>query len=322
VRVAAAAKKFVVVLAGLALLAPFTARAALPEPAKFIAEIDAGRLDPESFDFTAAGYWQLPVPERQAWFSGAMMALDLPNLKTPPCAALTQSRWRALIWMQMLNQVPDAAAWSKNFSALRTRVAEFDRHIDELGTSAPQPGVRPNVNALLARAARDQAARSGFEPRWTQDLPSVAAGNWLSVVSTRMGRHDCVNTEWLRAEIAKIGWFDIPTYGAAADDAAWLLTQHADLNPDFQREVLAKLHALPAGSTSQKNLAFLHDRVAGADGKPQRYGTQGNCQPDGSWQPKPSEDPERLDERRKSLGLAPIAEHALRMRQNCSQPTP
>ena len=129
---------------------------------------------------------------------------------------------------------------------------------------------------------------------------------------------DCDNTRWLGQELAKSGWFDIPTYGTEADQNAWLLVQHADVNRDFQREVLTLLEALPAGHTSPKNLAFLHDRVARGEGKPQRYGTQGSCQKDGTWVPHETEHPHTLDARRRAVGLEPIAEHALEMaRHNC-----
>jgi hypothetical protein len=45
------------------------------------------------------------------------------------------------------------------------------------------------------------------------------------------------------------------------------------------------------------------------------------CQPDGSWRPLPTEDPEHLDKRRVSLGMKPIAEHAVVVaRESCPRP--
>jgi hypothetical protein len=72
--------------------------------------------------------------------------------------------------------------------------------------------------------------------------------------------------------------------------------------------MLAKLEALPAGQTDGKRLGYLVDRVAGAEGRAQKYGTQGQCK-DGQWIPHESEDPQNLDQRRASLGMEPIAEH-------------
>jgi hypothetical protein len=72
--------------------------------------------------------------------------------------------------------------------------------------------------------------------------------------------------------------------------------------------MLDKLQALPPGQTSGKRLGYLFDRVARADGRLQRYGTQGMCK-DGSWTPFESEDPANLDQHRAALGMEPIAEY-------------
>ena len=73
--------------------------------------------------------------------------------------------------------------------------------------------------------------------------------------------------------------------------------------------MLAKLQALPPGDTDAKRIGYLWDRVALAEGRPQRYGTQGRCA-DGVWTPQDIEDPENVDKRRASLGMEPIGEHA------------
>jgi len=192
---------------------------------------------------------------------------------------------------------------------LRARLAELD---DMLAKSAPEkPSDNPLVQELLLRFARDQAVRGVFtEPRWTHGLPPLAQKNWMTTFLTRMGAIDCDNTAWLRKQLAIVGWFSIPKYGAEADTAAWHLVQHADRNKDFQREMLAKLHALPPGDTDSKRIGYLWDRVAMGEGRPQRYGTQGRCEADGTWKPFDSEDPAHLDERRAKLGMEPIAEHA------------
>ena len=126
---------------------------------------------------------------------------------------------------------------------------------------------------------------------------------------TRMTAIDCDNTAWLKQQLPRIGWFTIPKYGEEADKAAWHLVQHADREPAFQVEMLARLQALPPGETSGTRIGYLWDRVATKKGQPQRYGTQGQCKGD-QWVPNESEDPANLDKRRASLGMEPIAEHA------------
>jgi hypothetical protein len=67
--------------------------------------------------------------------------------------------------------------------------------------------------------------------------------------------------------------------------------------------------ALPKDEVSQRNLAYLTDRVLLAEGKKQIYGTQYHTV-DGKMEPKPLEDPENVDRRRAEAGLEPLAEYA------------
>lgn len=115
-------------------------------------------------------------------------------------------------------------------------------------------------------------------------------------------------------ELLKIyNWFSISTFGAIADDQAWLIVQHADLQPEFQRMVLARLEKLyPSGETKPANYAYLYDRVATnapTPGQLQRYGTQGKCVGVALWEPNPIEDPDKVDERRATVGLEPMSEY-------------
>ena len=104
-------------------------------------------------------------------------------------------------------------------------------------------------------------------------------------------------------------WFTISEFGLEGNQNAWLLVQHADHDPPFQRQVLTILEPLAAkGETNPKKYAYLYDRVASSFAEPkerklQRYGTQGMCSGPGTWEPLPVEDPDKLDERRAAIGL-------------------
>jgi len=78
---------------------------------------------------------------------------------------------------------------------------------------------------------------------------------------------DTVNTNDL-ADLLKIyGWIRISDFGTAADQNAWLLVQHADHDPVFQKEILGRLGKLyKSGETSPQNYAYLVDRVAASWG--------------------------------------------------------
>jgi len=279
--------------------------ATFPDATSFLQGVHSGKLNPETYDFDAAGLFQLPALERANWQGEVFGALlNVGPQVVSGCAAVSQQNGVALAWVQVASQSKDAADWKANVEALRGRLAEMDQ---ELTRSAPaKPSNDPLVQELLARFARDQDVRVKIfmEKKWTDGLPKVATDNWLMAATPRMTAIDCDNTAWLKQQLPKIGWFTIPKYGEEADTAAWHLVQHADREPAFQREMLDKLQALPPGHTDRKRIGYLFDRVARAEGRPQRYGTQGTCK-GATWEPHALEDPDRVDEYRASLGMKP-----------------
>jgi len=64
-----------------------------------------------------------------------------------------------------------------------------------------------------------------------------------------------------------------------------------------------------AGEMRASSLALLEDRVRLREGKPQLYGSQVTRNPAGQWEARDLEDPEKVDERRASVGLPPLAEY-------------
>ena len=126
------------------------------------------------------------------------------------------------------------------------------------------------------------------------------------------------NTADLKALLSSRDWFTVGELGPQADEQAWLVVQHADLDVAFQKEVLRRLEPLAAkGQTSPANFAFLYDRVATNEGRLQRYGTQGGCSGPGVWTPDETEEPARLDERRAAVGLPPIADYVKQSGPGC-----
>jgi Family of unknown function (DUF6624) len=151
---------------------------------------------------------------------------------------------------------------------------------------------------LLARMERDQQVRT--EP------PDIDA--WLAV--------DADNTAWLEAVVDRQGWPLRSKIGDQAANAAWLLAQHADARPDFQRRCLQLLtDAVDHGEADPSHLAYLTDRVLCAEGRPQRYGTQFWKGPHGTdpLQAQPIDDPDQLDQRRAGVGLGPFADYERHM---------
>ncbi|MFD7663511.1 DUF6624 domain-containing protein [Streptomyces sp. NPDC059788] len=156
------------------------------------------------------------------------------------------------------------------------------------------------VAELHRRAEEDQAARRLIAE--TGQSPDLL-------------RIDASNTAWLQQVVAEYGWPGFVLVGERGADEAWLLAQHADRDPGFQRRALDLLKAaVSAGEALPRHVAYLTDRVLVAAGEPQLYGTQYLPGPDNALCPHPVADPDQLDARRAAMGLEPAAEYDRRMR--------
>lgn len=125
----------------------------------------------------------------------------------------------------------------------------------------------------------------------------------------RLQRTDRANTKWMKKIIEKYGF---PTRSLVCDDgvyAAFLLVQHADLDPEFQKSVLPPLEkAVRGGEAPPFYFAYLTDRTLTGEGKPQRFGSQLKIV-NGSVVPFPIEDEADIGKRRAQLGLPPMSEY-------------
>jgi hypothetical protein len=190
-----------------------------------------------------------------------------------------------------------------------------------VGEDAPKspPAKDPELRSeLLKRTAADQEARQEWI-KWMKDHGSggmVTTANLsekekaeVEQLTGRMKEVDEDNTKWLKGLVEKQGWPTNTLAGKDGANAAWLLVQHADADPKFQRQCLDLMAKIPKDEISQSNFAYLTDRVLLAEGKKQLYGSQFTFA-DGKWQPRPIEDEANIDQRRAEAGLPPLAEYA------------
>jgi len=175
------------------------------------------------------------------------------------------------------------------------------------------PAVRKQ---LLARADTDQKARDAV-------LAAPQAGR--AALMKQVGAVDRDNLVWLKQEIAVHGFPTVAQVGEQGLASAFLLVQHADRDPAFQRASLAAL-STPARrrGISGQEFAMLTDRVLVHEGKPQRYGTQVHPDPahPGRIVMGALEDPAQLDARRAAVGMMPEADYQCILRAVYHLPDP
>ncbi len=172
---------------------------------------------------------------------------------------------------------------------------------DKPGPVAFQAELR---DELLKMMAADQELRNQLSGQNASNVRLV----W------KMNALDMQHTARLKEIVEDVGWPGKSIVGEDGALAAWLLVQHADLDPKFQEQCLKLMEqALREGEVAAKDVAYLTDRVRVNQGRPQVYGTQFHTV-NGLLVPKPIEDPERVDERRRHVGLGTMEEYTKDMR--------
>lgn len=117
------------------------------------------------------------------------------------------------------------------------------------------------------------------------------------------------NAERLNEIIDIIGYPTIDKVGQAASEAAWLVIQHSIGKPYFMKKCRKLLErATIENNANPKNLAYLTDRIAVFEGKPQQYGTQFDWDENGRLSPNFFDDLAKVNQRRKSVGLNTLEE--------------
>ena len=83
-----------------------------------------------------------------------------------------------------------------------------------------------------------------------------------------------------------------------------------------QRRCLKLLRiSVGRGDADPKHAAYLDDRIAFNERRPQKYGTQFDWDQNGEMSPYDVDDFKAVDRRRRTLGMTPFAEHIAHMRE-------
>jgi hypothetical protein len=151
---------------------------------------------------------------------------------------------------------------------------------------------------LLAMRAEDRTVR--------QEL--IDSGELGGPYVPRMEVVHRKNAARLRELIEAYGWPAEHIAGQDGAEAAWLIAQHAIGEPAFQRHVLVLLRECVAENRMAAwHAAYLEDRIAMQEGRPQRYGTQWVQDPsDGFYRPWSLADAEHVNDLRSEVALSPM----------------
>lgn len=124
------------------------------------------------------------------------------------------------------------------------------------------------------------------------------------------------NAKRLEEMIDEHGWLDKSKVGEDGAEAAWLIAQHAISLPKFFRKVLKLIeNTAEIDEVSRKHAAYLSDRIACFENRPQKYGTQFDWNENGEMEVWTLENEEKVDEYRAEVGLKPLENKILRSKE-------
>lgn len=167
--------------------------------------------------------------------------------------------------------------------------------------AAVDQGSRQSLDAFL------DSLRPGLSDATRVELKDPREIRKMQELNDAMTASDARNQQALSEMVQRCGWPKASVAGKAAASNAWLIVQHA--NFEFQQAHQQYIEdSYKAGELSGQNYARFVDRLLIRSGQPQRYGTQLRSGGTAGSTLGPMEDEERLDQRRKQMGLVPICE--------------
>jgi hypothetical protein len=131
----------------------------------------------------------------------------------------------------------------------------------------------------------------------------------IDSIRSIMNQKDDANLVKVNKILSQYGWLGPQDVGFNGSQALFMVIQHADLKTQQKYLPLIK-KAEKEGRILSSNLAILQDRIAMREWKKQIYGSQGfKDKATGISYIYPMINPDKLDKRRKSMGLVPMKEY-------------
>ena len=161
------------------------------------------------------------------------------------------------------------------------------------------------ADELLKMKVIDQLAASNAHP--PENYSHLTLEEWNSFKDSVF----TTNQKRVKEIFDEYGFVGFNLAGEEGSLNFWLIVQHSDHNPEFQREILEKMKVeVEKGNADSRNYGLLVDRVKLNTGQAQIYGTQVAynmeiCQA----YPKKLADSINVNKRRKEIGLEPLEEY-------------
>ena len=233
-------------------------------------------------------------------YNGACSAALSGNIKTA-FELLNLSIQKGWININHLKQDADLRtlhndkAWDKTLKVLQEKVDKIQANYD-----------KPLQKELLQIFKDDQDIRIQYidsSKKYGYNNPIVDS------LAKVMIFNDSIDLKKVTKILDTKGWVGSDKVGAQANQALFLVIQHADIKTQ-QKYLPMMREAVKKGNAPSSSLALLEDRVALREGKKQIYGSQiGRNTKTNKFYVLPLEDPDNVDKRRSEVGLDSLSEY-------------
>lgn len=137
----------------------------------------------------------------------------------------------------------------------------------------------------------------------------IKEGKLFDSYNKEMEKLHISNAHRLNEIIDQYGFPSLEKVGKEASKAAWLVVQHAISLPSFMKKYRDMIMSTKdLGQHSREQLAYLSDRIAVYEERPQLYGTQFDWDSAGKLSPQVYDDLVEVNKRRKSIGWNSLEE--------------
>ena len=206
---------------------------------------------------------------------------------------LRNKKW--LVKDKDLQSLHQTEQWKKIVKKIRDNLKEYQEGLNiTLKNKLEQIYIKDQTLRQLLGCAREKFGENSQQMKYLWSLIS---------------RQDSLNETITVNILEEHGWVGKSKVGGKANMALWLVIQHAPIKTQEKYVPLLK-RSVKEGESSGRHLALLVDRILMRKGKPQIYGSQvTKNSKTGGYELYKIKNPEKVNKRRKEIGLAPMEKY-------------